>query len=32
MDLISKVAGRIEQMTREKMPRRVRRDAGRRTA
>jgi hypothetical protein len=29
MDLISKVAGRIEQMAKERLPRRVRRDGGR---
>jgi hypothetical protein len=32
MDLISKVAGRIEQMTKERLPRRARRDSGRRAA
>ena len=32
MDLISKVAGRIEQMATERLPRRARRDGGRRTA
>ncbi len=30
MDLIAKVAGRIEQMTKERLPRRARRDAARR--